>query len=258
MISIDKLCYSSRLRYENAGEKAAFSAATLCVCIASRSIEVSCAVLAATAYLTVVKGGLSAARYLRFLTLPAAFLFAGTLAILIQLSPVPLDLAAVPIGGWYLTASTETLRYTARLILTALASVSCLYFLSLSTPVPDLLEVLRKLHCPKLLVELMLLVYRFVFLLLDTASAISTAQNCRLGNRDWKTSLRSFGQMGAALMLLSVKRANQLYTAMEARCCDDTIRVLPESRPPRAGVVAAIVLFEAALVLFAIGRSGLL
>ena len=36
MISIDKLCYSSRLRYENPGVKFAYSLLTLLLCIVSR------------------------------------------------------------------------------------------------------------------------------------------------------------------------------------------------------------------------------
>ena len=32
MITIDKLCYHSKLRYENAGEKFAFAVITLCIC----------------------------------------------------------------------------------------------------------------------------------------------------------------------------------------------------------------------------------
>ena len=57
MILADKLCYSSKLRYENAGEKGAFAAVTLCICVVSRSAAVACIVLAAMGFLTVVKGG---------------------------------------------------------------------------------------------------------------------------------------------------------------------------------------------------------
>ena len=45
----------------------------------------------------------------------------------------------------------------------------------------DILEVLRKMRLPALLIELMMLIYRFIFLLLETASAIMTAQESRLG-----------------------------------------------------------------------------
>ena len=158
MITIDKLCYHSKLRYENAGEKFAFAVITLCICVMSRSIAVACIVLAVTGILAVWKGGIPVSRYLRFLTVPLAFLFLSTVAIMFNIKKAPLDLFAIPVGNWYVTASTDSFFYALQLILTALGAVSCLYFLSFTTPMPDILEVLRKLHCPGLLIELMLLI----------------------------------------------------------------------------------------------------
>lgn len=254
MIVIDKLCYNSKLRYENAGEKFAFAVITLCICVMSRSIAVACIVLAVTGILTVWKGGIPVSRYLRFLTAPLAFLLLSTLAIMLNIRHTPLDLFALPVGGWYLTASRHSFFYAVQLILTALSAVSCLYFLSFTTPMPDILEVLKKLRCPRLLIELMLLIYRFIFLLLEIASAISTSQDCRLGNKDYKTSLKSFGMLGSMLMIRAVSRSNKLYDAMEARCYDGTIRVLSETQPPRKKVIAAIILFDTALFVFAVWR----
>ena len=48
MITIDKLCYTSRLRYENAGEKFAFAMLTLLMCVISRSMVVAGIVLVVT------------------------------------------------------------------------------------------------------------------------------------------------------------------------------------------------------------------
>lgn len=254
MITIDKLCYHSRLRYENAGEKFAFAVITLCICVMSRSIAVACIVMAVTGMLTVAKGGLPVLRYLKFLSLPMTFLLLSTLAIIFQVRQSPSDLLALPVGGWYLTVGSSSLLYALQLILTALAAVSCLYFLSFTTPMPDILEVLRKLRCPGLLIELMLLIYRFIFVLLDTAQAISISQNCRLGNKDYRTSLKSFGMLGSVLMLRAVSRSNRLYEAMEARCYDGRIQVLSESNPPKKKVVFWIVLFDTALFIFAVWR----
>lgn len=254
MIVIDKLCYHSRLRYENAGEKFAFAIITLCICVMSRSIAVAGIVLAVTGILTVCKGGIPVSRYLHFLTAPLVFLLLSTVAIMFHISSTPMDLFAIPVGSWYITTSYSSLFYAVQLILTALAAVSCLYFLSFTTPIPDILQVLEKLHCPKLLIELMLLIYRFIFVLLDTASALSTAQNCRLGNRNYKTSLKSFGMLGSILMIRAVERSNKLYSSMEARCYDGTIKVLSENQPPKKGIICAIVLFESALFIFAVWR----
>lgn len=166
-----------------------------------------------------------------------------------------MELFAIPLGSWYLTTSFHSFFYGIQLIVTALAAVSCLYFLSFTTPVPDILEVLRRIHCPALMIELMLLIYRFIFVLMDTASSISTAQDCRLGNKDYRTSLKSFGMLGSMLMIRAVSRSNKLYDAMEARCYDGTIRVLSESHPPKKQVIAAIALFDTALFLFALWRK---
>ena len=95
MIVIDKLCYQSKLRYENPGEKFAFAVITLCICVMSRSIAVACIVLAVTGILTVWKGGIPVSRYLKFLTIPLAFLLLSTLAIILNLKkiclPFPLE-----------------------------------------------------------------------------------------------------------------------------------------------------------------------
>lgn len=244
MITIDKLCYTSGLRYENAGEKFAFAMITLILCVMSRSMVIACIVLAVTGILTVWKGRIPLSRYLHFLRVPLAFLLLSTIAIIINVKQEPLDLFAIPIGSRYLTGSIHGLTYALQLILTALAAVSCLYFLSMNTPMPDILMVLDRLHCPKLLIELMLLIYRFIFVLLDTAYYISTSQECRLGNRNYRTSLKSFASMCSALMVRAVKRSNALYASMEARCYDGTIRVLNEDHPPKKKVIVWITIFE--------------
>lgn len=50
MITIDKLCYTSRLRYENAAEKFAFAVITLIICVMSRSMVIAGIVLAVTGF----------------------------------------------------------------------------------------------------------------------------------------------------------------------------------------------------------------
>ena len=252
MLTIDKLCYNSKLRYVNAGEKFAFTMLTLLLCVCSRSIVIACIVLTATGILTVYKGGIPLFRYVRFMTVPLAFLILSTLAIIFNISRTPLDLFAIPIGNWYLTGSKEAILYALQLILTALSSVSCLYFLSFNTPMPDILNVLGSLHCPKILMALMLLIYRFIFILLSVSSAITNSQHSRLGNKDYKTSLKSFSALASVLLVRSFKRANALYDAMESRCYDGTIRVLNETYPPDKRHILAIIIFETLLLLLTI------
>ena len=139
----------------------------------------------------------------------------------------------------------------------ALSAVSCLYFLSLNTTMTDILGVFRKLHVPELMIELMLLIYRFIFVLLETASAITTAQKSRLGNRNYRTKVRAFGSMGSALFIQAFRRANALYDAMESRCYDGTIRVLSEEQPVRKKEICYIAVFEIMLLAVTIGSRAI-
>lgn len=252
MITIDRLCYNSKLRYINAGEKFAFAVLALCACVISRSAEVSCFVLAVMGILSVWKGGIPFSCYLRYLSVPLIFLLLSSLAIVVNVSRTPLDFFAVSIGGFYITGSRASLVYASELILTALSSVSCLYFLSFHTPVPDILNVLRRLHCPKLILELMLLIYRFIFVLFEAAHSIRVSQNSRLGNRNYKTSVKSFSAMASALFIRAMKKSDALYNAMEARCYNGDIRVLNENFPPRRREIVWICIFEAVLYGFVI------
>ena len=254
MIAIDKLCYTSRLRKKNGTVKFTYAMATLLILVISRSVPAAIIVLLLNAYLTIRKGGVSCRRYLHFMTVPVIFLFLSTLAILFHVRKEPMDLFALPLWSRYLTVSREGLQYSVQLILTALASVSCLYFLSMTTPMPDILNVLHKLRCPRLLGELMLLIYRYIFVLLDTAGKIRISQQSRLSNKDYRTAVKSFGALGSVLMIRAISRSKALYDAMEARCYDGRIQVLSEENPPEKKDVALIILFESFLLVIAFGR----
>lgn len=254
MILIDKLCYHSKLRYVNAGVKLSYTVLTLILCIVSRSVLIACIALAANAFLTIYKGGISWRRYLHLMKIPLIFLLFSTLAILVNISKTPLDAFAFSVGSYYITGSFEGLFRGFQLILTALASVSCLYFLSLNTPMTDILNELRKMKCPALIIELMLLIYRFIFVLMAAASSITTAQHSRLGNKDFRTSCKSFGALGSALFIRAMKKSGDLYDAMEARCYDGTIHVLTENYPAKREEILMVILFELLLAALTIWR----
>ena len=249
MLLIDKLSYQSKLRYVNASEKLVYALLTLVLCVLSRSVKVAVLVFAVNGVLTVGKGEIPLFRYIKLLMIPLAFLAAGTAAVMINVSRIPMDAFALPAGEWYITGSCEGIRRGLRLCVTALSAVSSLYFLSLNTVMTDILCACRKLHFPSLLTELMLLIYRFIFVLFETASSITVSQQSRLGNRSFKTRIRSFGKLGSSLFILALKRSGALYDAMESRCYDGSIRVLSREQPAKAGEIAVIALYGAVLVL---------
>lgn len=223
---IDKLSHSSVLRYKSAGLKMFFSVFTVCICIMSRSFVISIIIFLTMSLLTVVIGKTPLSYYLKLMAVPFLFLTLSTVAIVVDYTNKCAGLICVPAGGGFFSVSTESLIYGISLLFTAQGAVSCMYFLALGTPVMDLLTVLKRIHCPDLLIELMLLIYRFIFILLDLYSSFRISADSRLGNKNFKTLLKSRGQILSTLLMRSLQKASFLYDAMESRCYKGSIYVI--------------------------------
>ena len=141
-------------------------------------------------------------------------------------------------GLFYIYCSDASLLRAAELVLKALGAVSSLYMLTLTTPLGELITVLRKAHVPKVLVELMHMIYRYIFIMLDTHSRMKNSAESRLGYVDFKTSCYSFGQVASNLLIVSLKRGNAYYNALESRCYDGELRFLEEEKPVHGRQIA--------------------
>lgn len=199
-----------------------------------------------------LRGGTSFANYIRLMKIPLLFIIMSTISIILNISPIPLSFIALPFGKYYITVSQDSLLFACQLLLTALGSVSCLYFLSLSTPMTDFLMVLKRVRCPFLLIELMLLIYRFIFVLLDFSSSLSISQKSRLGNKDFKTSCYSIGNLMAVLLVRSLQKSSYLYDAMESRCYDGKILLLTDTSPIKKEELVFVAVFELILIAIAV------
>lgn len=229
MINIDKYAYASNLNRIDPMQKFVFAILTLGVCLWADTLVISLAVFFIMGWVTIRSGGTPLSVFLKLLLVPLSFLLIGILTIAINMSNNPQSFFfSIPIAGSWIGLSRVGVVRAGQLFFRVLGSVSCLYFLSLSTPMVDLLSVFRKLKMPKLLVEMMGLIYRFIFVLLDTAETMLTAQNSRLGYINWSTGYRSLGALASTLFIRTYKRSNDLFTALESRGYDGDLNVLEE------------------------------
>lgn len=228
MILTDKLAYSSEIREKSPYMKTAFAVGNLILCVLSRKIIFSLFILIIMGYFTLSKSRISLVGYLRFMSYPGLFLILSSISIVFDFSKIPLDLVNLPVGRWYIGTSVEDILYGVQLMMTAMSSVSCLYFLSMTTPMQDLIMVLRKCKIPWLIIEIAVLMYRFIFIIGDMTSATVLAQNCRLGNVTMKDKIQNMGAMLASVFVRSYHKANRMFEAMEARNYNGQVRVLWE------------------------------
>lgn len=248
MIMIDKHAYSSKLRYKSPCLKAFFAITTLFICVISRFTCISLLILFIMGGLTVFVGKTSLNYYMKLMIIPLGFLILSTLTIIVNISDTPLSLFYIFIFEKYVSISYESILYGINLILVSLASVSCLYFLALSTPITDLLYVFKLIRCPELFIELLLLIYRFIFVLLDISNAIYISQKCRLGNKNFKTSLKAASNLAATMFIRALKKSSILYDSMESRCYDGHINVLKNPVKAEKKEVIFAISFEILLI----------
>lgn len=227
MLHLERYAYHNSLSGVHPGEKFLFSMSTLICCLMANSLLVSSLVIVIMTLAAVCKASVPLTYYFKLLLFPAAFLLLGTITIAVTFVPAPSDLLlGVTLSSSNFGITTESLTTAAALLTRALASVTCLYFLSLTTPFAEIISVLRKLKCPELLLELMCLTYRYIFVLLDTAAKIYTSQAARLGYWGLTKTYSSLGCLAASLFIRSYRRSLDLYISLEARCYQGRLEVL--------------------------------
>ncbi|MGF7143049.1 cobalt/nickel transport system permease protein [Anaerotaenia torta] len=252
--SIDYYAYRSGLGYWNTDYKAAFSVAALIIVIAADNLGISAVTILFMLFLSVGIGKLPLGEYLRMLRLPAAFLLLGAVAILIQVGRGEGSLFSIPFFGTKLFLTKESLYLAGRVVLKAFAAVSAFYMLTLSTPMGEIISVFRKLRVPNVILELMHLIYRYIFVLSDINQKQKEAAGSRLGYSSLRTSFRTFGAELANLLVLSLRRAELHYDAMESRGYEGSCLFWEEKRPLKKGQLVYGIIYIVMLAIIAAVR----
>ena len=200
--------------------------ALMVISIASKNPYAGLFLVMAMFLLAVFASGVSVHHYVQVMVLPISFLLIGGLALLFEVSSGPTGVLSFNAFGLWLSVSEKAQIQTALVISRAFGAVSCLCVLSITTPMPDIIGVLRRARCPDLIIDLMYLIYRYIFILLSLHHVMRDAAKSRLGFRDFRTSMRATGRIYANLLARSYQFAGKNYDAMESRCYDAGIRFL--------------------------------
>jgi cobalt/nickel transport system permease protein len=224
----DVLAQISRLKNINPTLKFWTLLALMIICVASQNPYTGLFLLLAMFLFAVFVSGVSVHHSLQIMVLPIAFLLIGGFALLFELTSGPTGVLNIPVfdWGWWLSVSEKAQLQTALVLSRAFGAVSCLCVLSITTPMPDIIGVLRRARCPDLIIDLMYLIYRYIFILLSLHHEMYNAAKSRLGFRGFRASLRATGSIYANLLARSYQFAGRNYDAMESRCYETGIRFL--------------------------------
>jgi cobalt/nickel transport system permease protein len=247
-IQIDTLAYTNRLRWLPVNHKLILATILFLITYFSHPpVQILIAVWMSV--WIVVYAGIPVKIYLRLIYVALLFWLTSVPALAINgiditnLTRVQGDsLTGFTFGSYYIYISHKGIIQVLTILTRALSSLSCLYFVMLTVPFTELLQALRKIGFPQLLTELLLLMYRFIFVLLNTASELWTAQQARFGYRTFNSGMKSLALLIGQLFQRTIENYRQISLSVESRGFNGEFRVWHSYRykPSKRYLIEAI------------------
>lgn len=246
-LAIDDAAWSSRWRDHGLAGKAFLSAGLLALTLVLPVWPTSLTVAAAVAFLILGPAGTDVRVFRRACTAPLGFILLSSLAIAVTVDAGP---------SWSIGVSEDSLWRALEVAGRATAGTLSILLLSLTTPMSDLMSGLRRAGVPAGCVEVASLMYRMLFLLLDTTRTIRHTQVARLGNVSIVHTLKSSADLMAIILIRSWDQARRLEQGLAGRGYTNELPTLDDPPPTSRGyVVATVGLLFVVVILTAAVRS---
>lgn len=231
-LAIDDAAWASRWRDRGLLDKTALSLGLVLVALTLPAWPGSLQV-AATASVVAVRGSGAPPRLvLRALRAPLAFIVLGAASVAVVIAAQP---------QWSISVTQDSLARAASVAGHAVAGTLAVLLLALSTPMVEVLGGLRRLRVPAACVEVAALMYRLLFILLDTTHTMRDSQRARLGYSSPGRSMRSAGSLTAAILIRAWERARRLEQGLAGRGYSTSMTTL-ENPPANSPVFIAVTL----------------
>ncbi len=143
-------------------------------------------------------------------------------------------LATIDLGPLSLGISEDGLRTFLTIAFKSWVSVQAALLLTYTTPFHDLVDALRELRLPRVMVAIISFMYRYLGVIGDEGGRMTRARRARSadagdgragGSLRWRATVT--GHLGGSLFLRSYERSERIYAAMQARGFDGELRYLP-------------------------------
>jgi len=259
MLLIDYYAYNNKIAAVHPGEKILFFAVTMILSLGFNNAATSLLVIILMAGTVISLAGLPWPAYLKLMLVPCSFLIPGVLMLAVSFSTEPLHFIwSISAGPYTVGITGPGLDSAASVFLRSLSSVSCLYFLALTTPLSDIVIILKKLRVPSLIIELLTLIYRFIFILLKVTGQAYTAQSSRLGYRTTRNAFNSLSILIFSAFIKTYHQSQAMYDALLARCYEGNLNIVEERRRFSWRNLLLIIAVDCTLAIYSIYAGGLI
>ena len=176
-------------------------------------------------FLTTIVAGIPIKSYFKLYLIPGLFLLISILTILISISDVDIFIYSIKIRHKYFGINEVSLNLVVHTIFRVLASISSTYFMALTTPINQLIIIFQRLKLPNTMVELIVLIYRFIFIFLEESKEIYTAQEMRFGYTNIKNSYRSTSMLIKCLFVRVLFRYKDMSISLDTKLYNGEFKI---------------------------------
>lgn len=217
MLYLDYLAHHNALSHISIGEKLLLAGGGLLLALLINN-PVTLVAIIVTMHLVMLYARIPIGYIRRLWIVPLAFLAVGAASIALSFSKEAFSaLLIINFGGVYIGITAEGLSGAERILLRSAAAISCLLMLASTTPVAHIVGFLARFPGLRIVGEVALLTYRFLFVFLAAAGQIYTAQQSRLGYINNRKTINSLALMAANVGRKTFLSSRDLNIALQAR-----------------------------------------
>ncbi|MCE5214144.1 MAG: cobalt ECF transporter T component CbiQ [Methanobacterium sp.] len=248
--TLDNYAHYNNLRNVNVYFKVLFAILTMIMCLISTSPVIPLIIACFMSFLIIFEAKIPWKFYLKFLLIvPFSF---GLITFVYMAIFFGVGSPVLELGIFNLAVTSDGFNLGLLVFTRMLGGFTCLAFLALTTPMNEFFTVLEHIKIPKIVIELSMLMYRYIFVFLDEARNMYHSQETRLGYSSIKKSIKSMGMLGSNLFIRTWLKGEHAYIAMESRCYDGSIRTMKKpDNIKNMGYfnITLLLLFEISLVI---------
>lgn len=220
---IDDYAYKNKLSKANPNMKFAIGMLLLVLSLINPYNYISLLIIAIMSFVIVVIAKIEFKDYIHFIKIPLVFLIISIIMILLNFSRYKESLLySINIGSLYIGVSNESIISSTRLFFRALSCLTCIYFIMLTIPFNQLIFIFKKLHLPDVVLEISMLMYRFIFIFMEEVTDIRKSQELRFGYINLKNGYNSFGLLVNMLFKRMMIRYDEMSIALDMKLYDGT------------------------------------
>lgn len=217
MLLIDKYAYTNKLANTNPTMKLIIVVISLLITTIISNNYINLIIFILMAILTTVAAGIPIDKYLNILSIPIAFLLISTITILFSISEQDIYSWSIRIFSRYIGVTRESIIQSINITTRVFASLSATFFLALTTPLNKLILVFKKMHIAQTIIELVVLIYRSIFIFLEESKEIYMAQDIRFGYSNFKNSFRSTALLIKTLFVRVLLKYEDMVICLECK-----------------------------------------